>query len=125
MEMRDRLIELMKEWGRANNDSFPFESVADHLIADGIIAPPCKVGDTAWFVLEDDFPVHKWYLSPEPVTEVCSRGFFVSGYVNDENDMSNYTPWTQVGDEVFFSEEAAKAVLRERNIVLERIGRDE
>ena len=46
--MRERLIQLMQDWGTANTDSFPFESVADHLLANGIIVPPCKVGDSCY-----------------------------------------------------------------------------
>lgn len=37
MDDREKLIELMKEWGNKNTDSFPFESVADHLIANGAV----------------------------------------------------------------------------------------
>ena len=40
--MRDRLIELMQDRGNANTDSFPFESVADYLLENGVIVPPCE-----------------------------------------------------------------------------------
>lgn len=46
--MRERLIGLMQDWGNTNTDSFNFESVADHLLANGVIVPPCKVGDTVY-----------------------------------------------------------------------------
>ena len=46
--MRDRLIELMQEWGNEHTDSFPFESVADYLLENGVIVPPCKVGEVVW-----------------------------------------------------------------------------
>ena len=49
---RDRLIELMQNWGTENTDSFPFESVADYLLANGVIVPPCKVGDKV-YILEE------------------------------------------------------------------------
>lgn len=47
---RERLIELMQDWGTENTDSFPFESVADYLLANGVIVPPCKVGDTVYWI---------------------------------------------------------------------------
>lgn len=50
MSDRERLIELMQEWGNANTDSFPFESVADYLIKNGVIVPPCKVGDELYAI---------------------------------------------------------------------------
>ena len=43
--MRNKLIEIMQNWGTENTDSFPVESVADYLLANGVIVPPCKVGD--------------------------------------------------------------------------------
>lgn len=52
MTDRNRLIELMQDWGTENTDSFPFESVADYLLANGVIVPPCKVGDTTFLLLE-------------------------------------------------------------------------
>lgn len=39
--MRERLRTLMQEWGKANTDSFAFESVADHLLANSVIVTPC------------------------------------------------------------------------------------
>ena len=41
--MRDRLIELLEEAeGQVNNDYPSLESMADYLIANGVIVPPCK-----------------------------------------------------------------------------------
>lgn len=39
--MRERLIELL-------GDYLYSEQIADHLIANGVIVPPCKVGDTVY-----------------------------------------------------------------------------
>ena len=63
--MRDRLIELLKEahegWLRYVDDcafnqialSFTFEQMfADHLIANDVIVPPCRVGDVVYFIYE-------------------------------------------------------------------------
>ena len=55
--MRDRLIELINQKQEAGwrfldsdytTDVFNFE-LADYLLANGVIVPPCKVGDTVWF----------------------------------------------------------------------------
>ena len=62
--MRDRLIELLKqkachyvlcdnECGGCKNVEMyddSIESIADHLLANGVIVPPVKVGQTVWFV---------------------------------------------------------------------------
>ena len=47
MTDRDRLIELLKKadsstWGQT------YESYADYLLANGVIVPPCKVGDKVY-----------------------------------------------------------------------------
>lgn len=62
--MRDRLIELINEAEYESlkyemaNKIYPFddyksrsEFVADHLLANGVIVPPCKVGDTVYCIM--------------------------------------------------------------------------
>lgn len=65
--MRNRLIELLD-----NNcgycDEQKAETLADHLLANGVIVPPCKVGDTV-------FAKQKW---DEFVTEYQVTNFFIS-----------------------------------------------
>ena len=45
MTERERLIELLLEWGNKENDGVRAKSIADYLLANGVIVPPCKVGD--------------------------------------------------------------------------------
>lgn len=58
--MRDRLVELIKGSGCVDTwnhytDDFkepnPVEELADHLLANGVIVPPCKVGDVVYKVM--------------------------------------------------------------------------
>jgi hypothetical protein len=50
--MRNRLIELQSEawieWQRSTTDVDFVEYYADHLLANGVIVPPVKVGQTVW-----------------------------------------------------------------------------
>lgn len=46
--MKEKLIKLLIDWGTQNNDSLDSESVADYLLANGVIVPPCKIGDTVY-----------------------------------------------------------------------------
>lgn len=55
--MRNRLIELLnKKYDHfcdqcgVNKDSHYTDSLADYLLANGVIVPPCKVGDKIFFV---------------------------------------------------------------------------
>ena len=57
MTERERLIELLRErqaYGRTGFSSFPIsnEEIADYLLANGVIVPPCKVGDKIYIVAE-------------------------------------------------------------------------
>ena len=49
--MRDRLIELLTE-AAIVMDCPEQHEVADHLLANGVIVPPCKVGDTVYVITE-------------------------------------------------------------------------
>lgn len=48
-EMRDRLRSLLLERGVNINTT----SIADHLIGNGVVVPPCKVGETLHLVQID------------------------------------------------------------------------
>ena len=43
MTERERLIEMLNEWGNKENDGVRAESIADYLLANGVILPPVKV----------------------------------------------------------------------------------
>ena len=69
-EMRDRLVELMNfvqckaeccsalDGGRCGDlDNLyrcQIETIADHLIENGVIVPPCKIGDTVYAIWKDE-----------------------------------------------------------------------
>ena len=58
--MRDRLIELLKKADKNTSDkgitdyADAIADNADYLLANGVIVPPCKVGDTVWSFLENN-----------------------------------------------------------------------
>lgn len=59
--MRDRLIKLLQEFADGTYssngyivDNTQVDDVADHLLANGVIVPPCKVGDTL-YVMDVDY----------------------------------------------------------------------
>ena len=45
MTDRDKLIDLLYDVLDARPDT-----IADHLLANGVIVPPCKVGDTVYYI---------------------------------------------------------------------------
>lgn len=50
MTERERLIEMLNEWGNKENDGVRAESIADYLLENGVIVPPCKVGDNVYWI---------------------------------------------------------------------------
>lgn len=49
MNERERLIEIMEQ---ATNGSCHVEDVADYLLENGVVVPPCKVGDNVFYLHE-------------------------------------------------------------------------
>jgi hypothetical protein len=78
--MRDRLIELIKvshrEWLRKEydheTDKNVCEYLADHLLAEGVILPPCKVGQTVYCIRYDK--ARKPFVKPIGVLSITSFG---------------------------------------------------
>lgn len=50
--MRDRLIELLESTPTDFDGNRNVVIIAEHLIKNGVIVPPCKVGDTVYYVHE-------------------------------------------------------------------------
>jgi hypothetical protein len=65
--MRDRLVELIDEYTeplcvRDIHQADFAEKFADHLLAEGIIVPPCKVGDMVYFADHENKSVWEGHL---------------------------------------------------------------
>ena len=108
-DMRERLIELLKKAKAAMKkenlscDIARNMFVAEYLIANGVIVPPCKVGDTV-YEIEYDLNSGWWEAHPleTEVKAVC---------ILTEND---YYPLNRVGKDVFLTREEAERALKER-----------
>lgn len=50
MNERERLIELLQNWGNKENDGVRAESIADYLLENGVVVSPVKVGDVVYYV---------------------------------------------------------------------------
>lgn len=53
MTERERLIEILSKKIYPREGADPAEVVADFLVDEGIIVPPCKVGDIVWIVYDN------------------------------------------------------------------------
>ena len=88
------------------------ERLADHIIADGWIRPPCKVGDRLYEIVEMNHTAHKIhnvFISEFPIK--------VEPYqIVYRNIMGSYSfiPFDKFGKTVFLSREEAEKALEER-----------
>ena len=98
--MRDRLIELL--CGHYMNTTSDAEEVADYLLENGVIVPPCKVGDTVYRI--DDKQVYDWW-QVEHIEIYADEIVFV-------DDSDNEFTEDDIGKTVFLTKEEAEKVLR-------------
>ena len=61
-ERRERLVELLQEWGNKENDGVRAESIADYLLDNDIIVPPVKVDDTLYMIVEKRSKISREYF---------------------------------------------------------------
>ena len=104
--MRDRLIELIKT-GMDKHESTienyvhpASKFVADYLLENGVIVPPCKVGEDIYNVLP--YGVFKGRIFTEKV-----KGFAIS-IITDKS----LFPIRMIGDNVFLTREEAEQALK-------------
>ena len=102
--MREKLIEIIKKslFENINYSCNLAENIADDLIADGVIVPPCKVGDTVYRIY-----TRSW-IGEDVVREVVvsENGVF---YVDDKGRM---TSCGKFGKTVFLTREEAERALK-------------
>ncbi len=139
--MRDRLIELLKQkscvympcdrecGGCGNVEMYDdsIESIADYLLAEGVIVPPCKLGDRVYSITEcsceDIDGVHtecEFYgygiddrICTIPNGSKCPYQYrIIECYVTEMNIFMFARMW---GKDVFATQEEAEKALKERS----------
>lgn len=114
--MRERFIELCENLILScksslcvdcehNNIDYPHcmgVHFADHLLANGVIVPPCKVGDTIYALQKErsgHFEGNKYVVDDEGEWEVCEKEF-------------NLSLLDAVGEWIFLTREEAEQALK-------------
>ena len=126
MTERDRLIELiaskvctrylkdtcLSKWSGSCGEcecgrNFRIGDVADHLLANGVIVPPCKVGDRLYEIVE--MPKHT-FISKFPIIVEPQQIIY-------RNIIGNHSciPFDKIGKTVFLTREDAEKALKEMN----------
>ena len=111
MEQRERLIELLKNGFTAYGKDFltdltPQEFIADFLLANGVVVPPCKLGDTVYYITG----IHNTLVKSAKVEEIyCGESGFAFHLC------LKYTYFTLQQEDVFLSREEAEREIERRN----------
>ena len=118
--MRDRLKKLILENDilchtcGENTDSYCAEYLAEYLIENGVIMPPCKAGDAVyWLNFYNDLMLYRdKYYEAEVVRIVVTR-FGVSCVIRVRGEHATYEiPDVEFGKTVFLTREEAERALK-------------
>ena len=121
-DMRNRLANLICEAEEKVNNEYPtIEMVADHLIANGVIVPPCKVGDTVYYFCETfgavlPYFVETLYIGYCDKDKLCYQ-YEANCYNNEENELIDGIDFEpdDLGKIVFLTKEEVEQKLKELN----------
>ena len=122
MTDRERLIELITESGACFNcfpvgnfDECQKQTIADYLLENSVIVPPCKVGDTVWYIEGGYYRKNNLKAKPITVTEISQKE--VKGKLQWAI-IANGTRYkfTSIGKTVFLTREEAEKALAERSL---------
>lgn len=106
--MRDRLIELLNvAVGDSNLTDNEVKIVADYLLENGVIVPPCKVGDKIYRIVDMSHTACESFVSSFAET--------VEPYaIIYKNMMGGYSciPFEEFGKTVFLTREEAERALK-------------
>ena len=128
--MRDRLIELLVD---GHKKYLYYDQIADYLLANDVIVPPCKIGQEVWFLTNacdgcrsmDDW-CHKGCKKPTGITKIASgivhkfdissNGFkYIETYGRDAYYHDHSFRFDSFGKTVFLTREEAEIALKEFN----------
>ena len=120
--MRDRLIELIQKAydGCVKRSSV---SIADHLLANGVIVPPCKVGDTVYRITECygggkiiiEGEAFEFAITHEHIKDKYRLYFWAKGEELIRRQFSLWCDFTDFGKIIFLTKEEAEKALAERS----------
>lgn len=109
--MRDRLIELLNrkydhfcDQCGVNKDSHYTENLADYLLANGVIVPPVKVGQSIYRISINGKEIYGDWRIIELIVYEDEMGFL--------DDSDNWIDFEDIGKTVFLTKEEAEAALK-------------
>ena len=120
MSEKERLIELLKQTNGAiywdSSDKDFIDKVADHLLANGVIVPPCKVGDVVYKITPNglfikDYEVVGFHLGDFLTLRGHKRKPYLVSYDRTSRYLKHIT-LDEIGKTAFLTREEAEAALK-------------
>lgn len=117
MTEREKLIDLIQNavGGCARHWA---EVIADHLLSNGVIVPPCKVGDVIYYIDKEDKTITNFIVTSieedileKGLTSTVIQFKDVNGFQNFNYQFSDW----HFNEVVFFTKEEAEKALKERS----------
>ena len=105
--MRDRLIELLRAIAHENCFS-SVANITDYLLANGVIVPPCKVGDILYYLDRYSKSIETDTVKYFTVTKNGCKPVL-------ERHNVKFWEMYEWGETVFLTKEEAEQALKERN----------
>lgn len=122
--MRDRLTELARDasakWYReaveGTTEKTSSAYIADHLLTNGVVLPPVSVGQTVWVYNQTANNIYRNTVICIKIAGTSKYANKISvKYINQRGETSiRKFAWSQIGKQVFLSEEEAVQALVER-----------
>lgn len=121
--MRDRLIKLIlntpvlkfPSGSRAQGKTYQTaQNLADHLLANGVVVLPCKIGDTVYIIDEGDGECAADYVLGVEVTQLFINNHGIALDLQLPLGLRLNT-WAVIGKNVFLTKEEAEKALAERS----------
>lgn len=117
MTQKEKLIKLIINAKRTDPETGSFtEYLADHLLENGVIVPPVKVGDTVYYIEGAYYRSVNLKVRPIKVTEIsqkASRSGTNLGWGIIANGIRY--KFSSIGKTVFLSRNEAEQALKERS----------
>ena len=109
-KQRERLVELLRKSGASFERALP-EEIADRLLAEGVIVPPCKVGETVYKIFNGKIAEMRAVAIP---LLISSCGAHLSVTAENRREACISLELDDFGKTVFLTREEAEKALKER-----------
>lgn len=115
--MRNKLIKLVEECGDACLQAhipLTSERIADHLLSEGVIVPPVKVGQTVYVLCEDFGSIFECKIHSMHYIDGVWTGHVRNTWIHSYGSLYNWTE-SDFENSIFFTKEEAEKALAERS----------